>query len=137
MATFSTQPQNNQILFLVSVSWKNNEGIQIQSATALFDTGAQMTMITENIVNILELTPVGDVDIVPASGALIKTEKYKIRLDIPITQNIKLPDGKLSSENHSVGDDIYVGKLPYTPANYDVIIGMDFIRLFHITLILK
>lgn len=133
MATTSVSVQNAQILLVVWVRKEIKEQ-SVHSYKALFDTGAQMTMITEKVATSLGLIPIGDVNITPASGVPIKTERYKIRLDIPIAQNVILPDGSMGSEHNFFGNDIFVGKLPYNPSNYDVIIGMDFIRLFHITM---
>ncbi len=62
-----------------------------------------MTMILENIVNDLNLQPIGDVDIIPVSGQPIKTESYMIRLDVPITQNVVLSDGKTGSHDNLFG----------------------------------
>ncbi len=57
-----------------------------------------------------------------------------IRLDVPITQNVVLSEGKIGSHDNLFGKEINVGKLPYIPMNHDVLIGMDFIGLFHITM---
>ena len=34
------------------------------------------------------------------------------------------------------GTSLDVRLLPYQPPNYDIILGMDFLRLFHITIVL-
>lgn len=39
--------------------------------------------------------------------------------------NVMLLDGSMGSEHNSFGKDVHVGKLPYDPSNYDVIIGMN------------
>lgn len=134
MATFSIRVQNNQILFVVWVTDSSSSTKKIRSYQALFDTGAQLSMISEKVVQECGLLPIGDFDITPVSGEPIKTESYMVRLDIPISQSIKLPDGKTGKQSRIHGDNLHVGKLPYNPANYDVLIGMDFIRLFHITM---
>ena len=134
MATFATQVQNNQILFAVCVSKVPNQEKDLLTYQALFDTGAQMTMISEKVVQEVGLQPISDIDITPVSGKPIKTESYMARLDIPIAQNVVLPDGKVDSQPNLFGKEIEVAKLPYDPVNYDVLLGMDFIGLFHITM---
>ena len=134
MATFSIRVQNNQILFVVWVTDSSSSTKKFRSYQALFDTGAQLSMISEKVVQECGLLPIGDFDITPVSGEPIKTECYMVRLDIPISQSIKLPDGKTGKQSRMHGDNLHVGNLPYNPANYDVLIGMVFIRLFHITM---
>ena len=91
-------------------------------------------MISEKVVQELGFQPIGDMSIIPASGEPIRTESYIIRLDVPIAQNVILPDGEIDNQFRLFGKEIEVGKLPYNPENYDVLIGMDFIGLFHVTM---
>ncbi len=112
----------------------SNEVRNIFSYDTLLDTGAQMTMISTKVVNEVGLQPIGDVDVIPVSGDQIKTGRYMIRLDIPISHSVKLPSGEIGSERVMRGDSLDVGELPYNPADHDVLVGMDFIGLFHITM---
>ena len=135
MATFCGTLDNRQILLTVWVSDSDRtKDRTFHSYRALLDTGAQMTMISQKIVLEVGLHSIGDVEIIPVSGDPIKTERYMVRLDIPITQDVKFPDGNIGSQNVMHGDDIDVGGLSYQPVNYDVLVGMDFIRHFHITM---
>ncbi len=132
MATFSIPIQNKQILFSVCVRIDANHIPKYYQA--LFDTGAQLTMISARVVKDIGLQPIGAIDITPVSGKPIKTEEYMVRLDIPIKQNVILSGGEIGSRDNLLGKDVNVAKLPYNPVNYDVLIGMDFITLFHITM---
>lgn len=93
-----------------------------------------MSMISEKIVMEIGFKPIGDTDIISVSSQPIKTGGFMVRLDIPISQNTVLPDGKMGSQDNLFGKEVNVGKLPYNPVNHDILTGMDFIRLFHITM---
>ena len=79
MATFVSKVQDNKIIL---IAWVGPPGhihkdTQPLSFHALLDTGAQMTCISDKVVKNAGLIAIGHMDILPASGQLIKTQKYK------------------------------------------------------------
>ena len=83
MATFSGTITNNQIIIVVVVSVSGSDGA-FASFNALLDTGAQVTMISDKVIQNLTLQSIGHMSIVPVTGAPHKTNKYRARIDIPI-----------------------------------------------------
>lgn len=72
---------------------------------------------------------------VPTSGQSINVPKYHVRIDIPIATNVQLEGGGQYRSAYLQGKNMGVFQLPFQPSNYDVLLGMDFISLFHITLL--
>ena len=133
MATFIGEIKDRKIIMLATVSVSGIEG-QEYSFNALMDTGAQVTMISRKVVGEVGLQAIGHMQIVPVTGAPCRIEKYRARLDIPIQSSIILPGGMI--EQHAVlrGMDLEVGALPYDPNDYDVLLGMNLLSAFHITM---
>ena len=71
---------------------------------------------------------------IPATGEPTRIEAYRVRLDIPIGSQVALPGGRIGHDHVLRGMDLEVGRLPYSPDNHDVLLGMDFLRVFHITM---
>ena len=136
MATFVGQATNNQILL---VTWITVSGAKAPtpgplSYQALLDTGSQGTMISKKVVDGVGLQAIGHQQIIPVTGDPFDTEKYRIRLDIPIGSRIKKPDGGIGMQPTLRGMDMEVALLPYEPTNHDVLLGMDLLSGFHLTL---
>ena len=124
MPTFAGTVVNNQILITSEVSIPGQNSFQGYSA--LLDTGAQVTLISPRIVSKIGLLSIGNGSITPANGQPIITPRYRVSVMIPVTEG---------SQTISKGRDIDVLQLPYQPPNYDILLGMDFIYAFHLTLI--
>jgi hypothetical protein len=136
MPTFSGKVQNNQIILFSAISISDDPNPAHRPYQALLDTGAQRTLVSEKVAREVRLTPIGDCRIIPASGESILTNEYRVRIDIPIGSEIRLPGGKKKPHVVYMGRDIEVAELPYQPENYDVLLGLNFIRGFHLTLYL-
>ena len=134
MATFVGQITDRQIIFVAQVSVAGELDGNPYASYALLDTGAQVSMISDKVVQDVGLVPIGYMDIVPVTGESTPTEKFRIRLDIPITSEISLPGGVVAPHNVVSGMELEVGKLPYSPTNYDILLGMDFLTGFHVTM---
>ena len=91
--------------------------------TALVDTGAQRTLITESVAKQIGIEPVGQCTIKLGNGATLKTVKYSIDLCIKME----------FVEEEFEGDDTFsrsitlyeVPQLLYRPEKYAVVLGMD------------
>ena len=134
MPTFTGQIKNNQIIFLSAVSMPKAGVSNAKYYNCLLDTGAQKTLISEKVAVEVALTPIGTTDIIPASGEVVTTNKYRIRLDIPVSSETVFPGGVVKPDIAYRGKDMDVAQLPYQPNNYDILLGMDFISAIHLTL---
>ena len=134
MATFVGRINDRQIVLIVTVSISGIPGGNLHQYSGLLDTGAQATMISKKVIDEVGLTAIGHMSIIPVTGEPSLTGKYRIRLDIPIESQVKLPDGGIGQHNVMRGMDLEVGALTYEPTNHDVLLGMDFISAFHITM---
>lgn len=134
MPTFTGQIKNNQIIFVSAVSMPKAGVSNAKYYNCLLDTGAQKTLISEKVAVEVALTPIGTADIIPASGEVVTTNKYRIRLDIPVSSETVFPGGVVKPDIAYRGKDMDVAQLPYQPNNYDILLGMDFISAIHLTL---
>ena len=91
-------------------------------------------MISRKVVDEVGLSAIGHSSIIPVTGKPVDTPKYRVRLDIPIGSRTKMPDGGIQVQPTLRGSDLEVALLPYEPKNYDVILGMDLLAGFHLTL---
>ena len=128
MATFVGQVEDNEIIFVVwvSVPGHADEDPEYRSYNALLDTGAQKTMISPKVAKEVGLQAIGHMLIVPVTGQPIDTKKFRARIDIPIGQPPAQPVLR--------GRELNAGLLPYQPNNHDVLLGMDFISRFHLSM---
>lgn len=92
MPTFSGRIINRQIIFLVwiSIPGKNEGPKNLRSYSALLDTGAQGTMISEKVVSEVGLAADGFRSIIPVTGDPVRMPKYRIQLTVPITTHIEI-----------------------------------------------
>ena len=91
-------------------------------------------MISKKVVDAVGLQVIGHMPITPVTGEPFNADKYRIRLDIPIDSAISLPGGKVGQQPVLRGKDMEVAMLPYQPTNHDVLLGMDLLTAFHITM---
>lgn len=133
MPTFVGTIKNNQIILTSRV---RVPGAQEPEGhyRSLLDTGAQRTMISPRVISDVQLQPTGDGKIIPASGETIDTLEFRIRIDIPIQSGIALPGGKTMPNVVHMGKELDAFELPYQPSGYDVLLGLDFVSLFHLTI---
>ena len=137
MPTFTTPVIENQIIFVSTVSVPPTPiapSPEQKFYRTLFDTGAQCSMISPKVASELQLKTIGDSSIVPVSGKAVQAPRYRVRLDIPIESKRSLPGGKIEPFTDLRGLELEVAELPYQPIGYDVLMGMDFIEPWHITI---
>ncbi len=123
MPTFGQEITNNQIIISAGVSNPGQKSGKTYSA--IVDTGAQMTMVSAGAIKENGLKPVGHIPVMGITGPDIVT-KYKARVDIPV-----------SVTNNSVmasGREMEVVAMPQDLGEFDVLLGMDFLSAFHITM---
>ncbi|MDE0694550.1 MAG: retropepsin-like aspartic protease [Boseongicola sp.] len=133
MATFEGTITNGQIIIVAAISVSGTGG-NPTFFDALLDTGSQVTMISAKVVNAIGLQAIGHMSIIPVTGGSHQTKKYRARIDIPIVSQTVFKGMVIGPQNVLRGMDLDVGTLPYVPNNHDVLLGMDFLSAFHITL---
>lgn len=134
MPTFSDQIRENQIILIASIAVSQANVGSRRSYRALLDTGAQLTMVSDRVVQEVGLQAIGNTQIVPVTGDSVVTEKYRVRVDIPINTPVTSAEGNVTLERTLRGMDMEVARLPYEPRNHDVLLGMDFLQGFHLTI---
>ena len=134
MPTFYTATTDNQILLQVAVLIpKTEEVAPIPTFTALVDTGAQITLVSPKVVEQLGATSTGVAEFISANNQCQETKEYWLNISIPISERLSTPDGDVVA-TFARGEDLSVLELPYNPPSYDVLLGMDFLQRFHITM---
>lgn len=130
MPSFSQNITDNRIIIVVAVS--EGAGRPVTNFRALLDTGATLTAVSPAVVNAVGLLPTGTMPLTVASGTTFEALQYSARIDIPIEYAVAhKPD---EPQQFLVGNQLVVAGLPYQPDGYDVILGMDLIGTFHMTI---
>ncbi|MXW31620.1 MAG: hypothetical protein F4100_03680 [Rhodothermaceae bacterium] len=125
MPSFVVEIHDNQA-FLDSLVGSRGSAASPEIFTAQLDTGAQRTLISEKVVNLLGLVPTDTVPISSVSGQVTDTDEFHVHIGIPI------PTG--TSSVFTSNTSLSMLLLPYQPSKFDVLLGMDFLTNFHITL---
>ena len=131
MPTFEIHTKDDQVLLKVNVSVPPSADSTVVDSgmfDALVDTGAQRTFISSNVAEQLGTTPIDIASFVPANGESEETEVFRLHISIPYPQ-----DGE-SSLTFMTGGEFSVMLLPFRPHNFDVLLGMDFLSRFHISM---
>ncbi len=89
-----------------------------------------MTGVTSRLVAEIGSVPVGRGAIVPASGDPVETTRFGMHLSIPVDQ--RSGDGEYRT--FAVGRSVVAFELPFQPSEFDVLLGMDVLGDFHITM---
>ena len=137
MPTFTTVIKANQIILVSTVSIPQTLSLPSPEGRpyrTLFDTGAQCSLISTKVASELQLVTIGDASITPIHGKAVSTCRYRVRLDIPVESMRLLPGGGTEPFTDLRGRELEVAELPYRPDDYDVLMGMDFIAPWHITI---
>lgn len=104
----------------------------------LLDTGATRTMVSQNVIDALDARPCGVDAFVPATGEPEPTAAYRVDLAIPIVAGVSLPADDADAPNYEIYAsglrNLTVLALPRAFDNFDVLLGMDLILQFHITM---
>ena len=125
MPTFNVEIVENQIIVVATITVPP-DGPKKGSFRALVDTGAQATMISQKVVDEIQADPVGPGSILPASGEPVETPQFRLGIHIAV--------GIGPSQTFSAGRELDVYLLPFNPPNFDVLLGMDILEGFHVTM---
>ena len=130
MPTFVKRVENNRVLIQVAAAVEADGSELDHRFMALVDTGATMTAVTSRLVEQVGVAPVGRSSFVPASGEPVETDLFGLHLAIPVDT----PTDAGDLHTFAVGGPLVVFELPYQPLDYDVLLGMDVLSMFHITM---
>lgn len=98
--------------------------------SALVDTGSTHTGVTQKVVDALSAEQIGVVDVSYAGTGTVRTPTYKMLVGIPI----------METEDHGAirtyvrGESLTVELIPEQEDDIDIILGMDLLQSFHITM---
>ncbi len=84
-------------------------------------------MISPKVVKEVVLRSFGYVDIIPATGKPVPTRRYRTHLGVPLT-SADVGIQWITSRKFEVCE------LPFQPHNFDVLLGMDFLEHYILTL---
>lgn len=97
------------------------------------DTGAQITLVSPRVVEQLGAISIDVGEFISANAQIQETREYWLNISIPISEVTSTPEGDVLL-NLPRGEHLSVLELPYNPPNYDVLLGMDVLKRFHITM---
>ena len=124
MPTIGQEIKNNQIIIIAGVSAPDST-VPRKSYSAIVDTGAQTTMVSQKVIKDAGLPQAGHTRVMGITGVM-EVAKYRARVDIPVDmggQNVM-----------ASGKEFEVVTMPQDLGKIDVLLGMDFLSGFHITM---
>ena len=130
MPTFVKHVENNRVLIQVLATVEADSSELGHRFMALVDTGATVTAVTSRLAAQIGVAPVGRSAFVPASGEPVETNLFGLHLSIPVDT----PTDEGQVHTFAAGGALVVMELPYQPPDYDVLLGMDVLANFHITM---
>ena len=132
MPTFVTSIQNRQIIIeaWASAGPPSDENPP-QISDALVDTGAQLSMVSPGVVSGLDLDAAGVMLVAGVNGKAEETDFYIMRISVPVQAG---PSESGKRHIHFAGVDLKVGVFPPAWKGQDILLGMDFLTRFHITM---
>lgn len=125
------------ILFVdVAVPDPKDEDPAFHRFRALVDTGANATSVTQNVVDTVGAVAFGKGRVTVANGETVQVDRYRLIVVIPITTHqINDEDGNVHEETYVSGGELAVLHLDNEDSSgYDVLLGMDLLSKFHITM---
>ena len=131
MPTFLGLIKDSQIILNVIV--QDDDGkIELGSYPALVDTGAQSSAISAKVVSELKLEPDGWRGIIGVHGQK-EVNEYVVKLGLPITE-ITGKETLIHQTFTRSYNRLRVTELDFGKPKFDVLLGMDFLIHFHITI---
>lgn len=126
MPTVTVEISSERVLLRVSVALPAaGGGTPSREYQALVDTGAQCTMVSRRVVDQVGATQVGVLPFLSANGQSQMTAVYELFVGVVI---------EARHLTFSKGETVPVLLLPFDPPDYDVLLGMDVLTGYHITM---
>lgn len=127
---------DRQALLAVRVSkpqLQPDQEAQGEAFRALLDTGATVSAVSQNVVDTLHLTPAGWQTVTGVHGTS-DLPTYAISLGVPITERVVGPHGEFDHTFSRGRDLMTVTPMTSRPSTFDVLLGMDLLEGFHLTI---
>ena len=134
MPTFDVPVEDNRVLLTVAVAIPETRATDRHTCRALVDTGAQRTMVSANVVEVLQVASTGIGGFMAANGQAQTTPVFDLHIAVPVTVTATAADGSTSQTVFAGGRNLEVFLLPFDPADFYVLLGMDLLTQFHITM---
>ena len=142
MPTLGGRLDNGQIIFGVAVQLPTRPDDEDEPMPQMFrgllDTGAQRTMVSRHVVDALGASPCGTAEFMLATGQPERTDVYLLDLAIPVVTDVVPVDDDMGTLDVSMYvrglANVPVRALPRAFSNFDVLLGMDLLSQFHITI---
>lgn len=134
MPTFTVPVEDNRVLLTVAVAIPEMRTTDRRICRALVDTGAQRTMVTANVVEELQVASTGIGGFTAANGQTESTPLFDLHIAVPVTVTATAADGSMNQTVFAGGRTLEVFLLPFMPPDFDVLLGMDLLTQFHITM---
>lgn len=132
MPTVAVQVTDKRVLLRVSVAVPSERShVESHNFEALVDTGAQCTMVSRRVIDQIGATQVGFLPFMPASGQPQETAVYELFVAVVISETG--PDGS-PTFTFSKGGTVPVLLLPFEPPDFDMLLGMDILTGYHVTM---
>lgn len=131
MPTFRGTIVDRQVLLTVHVAQPSadpEQGAEVVPFRALLDTGATITSVSRKVVDAIRLAPASWLPLTGIHGT-VDTPTYIVN----ITEPVPSPAGE-TSHTFSRGANMEVALLNIQPENFDVLLGMDLLESFHLTI---
>ena len=127
---------DRQALLTVRVSkpqLQPDQEAQGEAFRALLDTGATVSAVSQTVVDTLHLTPAGWQAVTGVHGTS-DLPTYAICLGVPITERVDSPHGEFDHTFSRGRDLMEVTLMTSQPSTFDVLLGMDLLEGFHLTI---
>ncbi len=135
MPTFVKQVQNQQIIIQVEIHTLDRPDDK-HRFDALVDTGAEGTVVSSRVVTALSPMAIDTGRVILADHTEVESPIFLLNVAVPVAKLPGISDQNASGPGETgVGGTVMVMTLPRQPDNYDVLLGMDLLPLFHITLV--
>lgn len=135
MPTFRGTIVGRQVLLTVHVAQPSadpEQGAEVVPFRALLDTGATITSVSWKVVEAIRVAPASWLPLTGIHGT-VDTPTYIVNIAVPITEPVPSPAGE-TSHTFSRGANMEVALLNIQPENFDVLLGMDLLESFHLTI---
>lgn len=136
MPSFLGRIKDRQIILWVHVAKPNLDSDSIGSEAiafeALVDTGATISGMSPKVIESLGLKPDGWQSVTGVHGTA-DTPTYAVSIAVPISEEVSGPDGG-ATKTFSRGANLEVALLQPQPNTFDVLLGMDLLENFHLTI---
>ena len=137
MPSHSAPIRNGRVLlpvFVLDPAQVPGGSLEGRDFTALVDTGATASMISEQVTERLGLEAVGNDWFTSANGDRTSTTLRSVVLAVPVATEPPDSDADISVTTFSIREDVIAMKMPQPLSGFDVLIGMDVLMDFRITM---